>query len=130
MAYFLKSCFSRSPSRLQIYEADATSHFTDIPRHHCGTDSPNENPSKSFPVFAASKWNPSGVTLEAGKRYRIEPLENGTLLQEWEDFWITCAPEGWGGSLGKFSSEMLNGPLGVKGQGKDILRSLAALEQT
>lgn len=42
-------------------------------------------------VFAAEQFNWSGVTIESGAQYRIEPKPN----QTWEDGGITCGPQGW-----------------------------------
>lgn len=42
-------------------------------------------------VFAATQFNWSGVTVEAGGRYEVS-VPSG---QSWEDGGITCGPDGW-----------------------------------
>ncbi len=45
----------------------------------------------TFPVYAAQKWNWSGVKLEQGGTYRFDIAAN----QHWMDGEIQCGPEGW-----------------------------------
>jgi hypothetical protein len=84
-------------------------------------------PDNSFLVFAANLWNPSGISLLAGKRYEIKPLSSGEFLQKWQDSWITCGPEGWEGAIGKFSSDMLSALLRVKDLGGTPQRYFALI---
>jgi hypothetical protein len=84
-------------------------------------------PDNSFLVFAANLWNASGISLVGGKRYEVKPLCSGEFVQKWQDSWITCGPEGWEGSIGKFSSHMLSALLRVRELGGTPQRYFALI---
>jgi hypothetical protein len=67
------------------------------------------------------------LSLLSGKRYEIKPLISGEFVQKWQDSWITCGPEGWEGSIGKFSSNMLSALLRVKELGGKPQRYFALI---